>query len=656
MRAPVIALIVRSILIAAVVFANIGSVCRADEPSALITNLDPLDPDAMDCTTMLEIDKCDAMIASGNYAGRALSEIFVGRGAGGEMHAGAAGPGPREDYTKAIETDATNAEAYLRRGTYLAEHDARFEAAASDLKKALELGQKRASSALGFAYCAMGNFDLGLDQLNTALILDPKSGASYERRGQCFEKQGVNDKAEADYKSALDLTKDEVTKARLQIRIATVSTAKARAQLSQIGKMETPAVAGGAATKQAEAEAVRIAKSSPLHDGQGTDLGSPAVPESLPSVHAGVYRVYGRNPNGSTYRAMAALSQTAGGFKVTSWNDANVFWGVGKLDGGKLQLVYSSGARAILELSSDGSMSGALSGSIGNGGSEYYEPYGYVGPLAMMIAEGDYRLAGRDSNGVPSGGSVKIIKQGRGYHLAWQYDDGFAMEANGTLADNLLLLDSNTNRTWPKDAAVVYALAEDGSLSGLFASGAGLERLTPATSAAAAASNVPVVKWRDPEAEGKLCVSMHEPGTIAHCNRALNVLGFSAADRVTLFNRRGSLFFVHNDGAAAMSDFASALSIDPHNAIALANRGHVLLRIGNYDGAIETLNSAIAADPNNADAYKVRAQAREQKGETGVARDDYNKALSLNPADEDKKEIEQALIRMGPDFRSMRAQ
>jgi hypothetical protein len=54
-----------------------------------------------------------------------------------------------------------------------------------------------------------------------------------------------------------------------------------------------------------------------------------------------------------------------------------------------------------------------------------------------------------------------LLRAGKGYHLSWQVGSS-SYEGNGRLAGNLLTVD------WGTSTLVVYALGEDGSLTGLW--------------------------------------------------------------------------------------------------------------------------------------------------------------------------------------------
>ena len=73
------------------------------------------------------------------------------------------------------------------------------------------------------------------------------------------------------------------------------------------------------------------------------------------------------------------------------------------------------------------------------------------------------------------------------------------------------------------------------------------------------------------------------------------------------------------------------MRIDPHHAIALANRGSAWGEKGEYAKAIEDYDAALAADPKNIRLHVNRGHAFAESGDMDRAIDDYTEALSLDP-------------------------
>jgi hypothetical protein len=92
------------------------------------------------------------------------------------------------------------------------------------------------------------------------------------------------------------------------------------------------------------------------------------------------------------------------------------------------------------------------------------------GPLA--IREGRYRVAGRNPNGGQYAGTLVMSKTADSYQLDWRVGSS-SFRGSGRLQGNVLTVD------WGQTTPVVYALAADGTLKGLWSAGQGEETLIP---------------------------------------------------------------------------------------------------------------------------------------------------------------------------------
>lgn len=189
----------------------------------------------------------------------------------------------------------------------------------------------------------------------------------------------------------------------------------------------------------------------------------------MPATLAGIYRVEGNNPGGGRYRGMVAVTQTDDQFTFKWWISTQVFEGTGHLAGRMLVInwgdntpvVYTFGERNILNGEwADGSATERLT------------LFGGAGSGAVALREGTYRAAGRGVDGQPYQGDVRIVRQGDRYKLEWTIGKS-TYKGEGTLEGNLLTVD------WGSTTPVVYALASNGMLRGLWAAGTGEETLTP---------------------------------------------------------------------------------------------------------------------------------------------------------------------------------
>jgi hypothetical protein len=184
---------------------------------------------------------------------------------------------------------------------------------------------------------------------------------------------------------------------------------------------------------------------------------------------AGIYRVNGTNPNGSKYRGMVALTQDKDRFDFTWWIGKQVFRGTGHFAGRMLVVNWGDTKPVIYSFAKDGTLDGEWAD--GSGG-ETLEPVASAAADEVELADGSYDVEGRNPDGKSYKGTVEIEKDGDKYNVSWKVGDS-AYDGTGTLEGNLLTVE------WGSATPVVYALADDGSLKGLWDAGLGEETLTP---------------------------------------------------------------------------------------------------------------------------------------------------------------------------------
>lgn len=227
------------------------------------------------------------------------------------------------------------------------------------------------------------------------------------------------------------------------------------------------------ATQQTAVLDVERAPPAPSAEGSGPQRNALHIPRpaktSMPATLTGIYRVEGNNPGGGRYRGMASVTQTGDQFSFKWWIGTQTFEGTGQLAGrmlvinwgDKTPVVYTLGARDVL----DGEWADGTA-------TERLTLFGGASQNPVTLKEGAYRAAGRNANGALYQGMVRIARQGEAYQLDWKIGKD-VYQGTGTLDGNLLSVD------WGSATPVVYALAADGSLKGLWAAGTGEETLTP---------------------------------------------------------------------------------------------------------------------------------------------------------------------------------
>jgi uncharacterized caspase-like protein len=189
--------------------------------------------------------------------------------------------------------------------------------------------------------------------------------------------------------------------------------------------------------------------------------GTPAV--------TGVYRASGRNPNGSSYRGIAAITADGRRVRVKWWIGKQVFKGVGEYAGRMLVVNWGAKHPVVYSFAGD-----RLEGEWADGtASENLSLFSRAGDDAIPRPHGRYRVSGRNPNGSRYSGTADISDSGGQFVIKWKVGSK-GYRGIGERDGNLLTVD------WGAATPVVYALADGGTLRGLWGNGKGEEVLTPA--------------------------------------------------------------------------------------------------------------------------------------------------------------------------------
>jgi Flp pilus assembly protein TadD len=109
-----------------------------------------------------------------------------------------------DDFTKAIQLDPTNEQAYKWRG-FAYRSMGQHEQAIADFNQAILLNPKdsRAYSQRAFTYRLEGKNDLAIADFTMAVQLDPTNAYAFNHRGNIYDREGQYEKALNDYIQAI---------------------------------------------------------------------------------------------------------------------------------------------------------------------------------------------------------------------------------------------------------------------------------------------------------------------------------------------------------------------------------------------------------------------------------------------------------------------
>jgi tetratricopeptide (TPR) repeat protein len=119
---------------------------------------------------------------------------------------------------------------------------------------------------------------------------------------------------------------------------------------------------------------------------------------------------------------------------------------------------------------------------------------------------------------------------------------------------------------------------------------------------------------------------------LQECNFALREELLSPRDYAATTNNRGIIHLNRREAREALDDFNAAARIEPDLGEVHLNRGAALILMGDYAGAIESINRGLElGTDDDHEAYFNRAIAHELSGDVRSAYHDYRRASELRP-------------------------
>lgn len=226
----------------------------------------------------------------------------------------------------------------------------------------------------------------------------------------------------------------------------------------------------GAQSVAGEAPPPSDAGGTPTSVARLDEPGRQLPPVEAAPTPAGVYRAAGVNPNGSRYRGMVTITPSGDEFRFDWWIGKQVFHGAGRFAGRMLVVEWGDQHPVVYTFPSLGRLDGEWADGSATETLSLFAKAANDGTPALG---GRYKVNGANPDGSRYSGSVTIGQTAEGYRVDWAVGQS-AYQGVGVLEGNVFTVD------WGSDTPVVYALAPDGTLSGLWAAGNGEETLAPA--------------------------------------------------------------------------------------------------------------------------------------------------------------------------------
>ncbi len=129
------------------------------------------------------------------------------------------------------------------------------------------------------------------------------------------------------------------------------------------------------------------------------------------------------------------------------------------------------------------------------------------------------------------------------------------------------------------------------------------------------------------------CASGDPQARVGACTLLLNRTGLDPASKLTAYVNRGRAHDALDQVDAALKDYASALAVDPTNAMALRSRAMTLHSRGRSTEAVRDLTSALSSHADDLITLRVRGTVYAESGQIARAVEDFSKVLDQMPSD-----------------------
>ena len=118
---------------------------------------------------------------------------------------------------------------------------------------------------------------------------------------------------------------------------------------------------------------------------------------------------------------------------------------------------------------------------------------------------------------------------------------------------------------------------------------------------------------------------------VSACSEAIDSGRWEGEGLAWAYGNRGNAHAALRQPAKALSDYSTAIDLDPDFALSWHNRGLVFAALGDQERALDDFTEAVQVDPDLATAWGSRGVALRELGRYEEALDDLDRAIELDP-------------------------